>query len=205
MAVADVLSDGPATESEDAPGALAETAPKMVFLLVTNDQSQTGAHAAAPTADPLDAPAANGPAPIPALPEAVAETVFEILVAVMWSDGELISSEVERGRAAAEIMNARTKRGGALGAIADGPLPFPGIAFEELDAYARQLAYAAACWIDDASDEPSGRRNAFVAALRMKLDLSDEIVERLRAVATAVGIEFDDPRQAFAALMARVD
>lgn len=199
------MSDGPATESEDAQGVLAGTAPKMVFLLVTNDQSQTGAHAAAPTADPLDAPAANGPAPIPVLPEAVAETVFEILVAVMWSDGELISSEVERGRAAAEIMNARTKRGGALGAIADGPLPFPRIAFEELDGYARQLAYAAACWIDDASDEPSGRRNAFVAALRMKLDLSDEIVERLRAVATAVGIEYDEPRQAFAALMVRVD
>jgi len=174
---------------------------------VTNDQSQTGAHAAAPTADPLDAPAANGPtlAPVPKLPEVVAETVFEILVAVMWSDGELISSEVERGRAAAEVMNARTKRGGALGAIADGPLPFPGIAFEQLDPYARQLAYAAACWIDDASDEPSGRRNAFVSALRMKLDLGDDVVERLRAVATAVGIEHEDPRQAFSALMARVD
>ena len=174
---------------------------------MTNDQSQTGAHAAAPSADPLDAPAANGPtlASVPALPEAVAETVFEILVGVMWSDGELISSEVERGRAAAEMMNARTKRGGALGAIADGPLPFPGIAFEQLDPYARHLAYAAACWIDDASDEPSGRRNAFVRALRMKLDLSDDLVERLRGVATAVGIEHDDPRQAFAALMRRVD
>ncbi len=176
---------------------------------MSSERTTTGVHAAAPI-DPATAPvaevAANGVPPLdrtrtPLLSSEVGEIVFEILVAVMWSDGELASGEVERGRAAADLMRIRPKRGGALGAIADGSLPFPAIAFERLDPYGRRLAYAAACWLDDASDDPSERRKSFIGAVRTKLDLNDELVERLRHLASRVGNDTADVRDAFAALM----
>lgn len=175
---------------------------------MSNENSNTGAHVAASVGnDGTVVPhvAANtSPAAARRLAAETGEIVFEILVAVMWSDGELVTSEVERGRAAADLMCVRPKRGGALGAIADGPLPFPAIAFERLDPYARSLTYAAACWLDDASEAPSERRASFIGAIRMKLDLSDDHVERLRGLATAVGQQFPEPRDAFEALMQRV-
>ena len=158
-----------------------------------------------PMTDPVAGPqaAANGGPPLRALPADVAEVVFEILVCVMWSDGELVSDEVERGRAAAEVMCVRPSRGGALGAIADGPLLFPAVAFEKLDGYSRRLAYGAACWLDDASPDPSERRRSFIAALRTKLDLDDATVHNLRTLASlAAGHE---PRTAFALLMRGIE
>ncbi|MBL4687543.1 MAG: hypothetical protein JKY37_23305 [Nannocystaceae bacterium] len=177
---------------------------------MNTEQPTSGAHPVASSEHPaLAEVAANGGPPTavartPAIVADVGEIVFEILVAVMWSDGELASVEVECGRAAADVMQIRPKRGGSLGAMADGPLPFPAIAFDRVDASGRRLAYAAACWLDDASEETSDRRTSFLAAVRTKLDLNDETVARMRDLASAVRAEFEDARDAFAALMQRV-
>lgn len=132
------------------------------------------------------------------------EVVFEILVAVMWSDGELVRAEVERGRAAAEVMQIRPARGGALGAIADGPILFSAIAFDTLDNASRHLAYAAACWLDEASEDPSARRHGFIGQLRTRLALPDHVAAWLQQLAAEAGERHDDPREAFRYLMERV-
>ena len=179
---------------------------------MNNDRPTTGAHAAATIgtmATPSSSSAANSsPAwdatRVPVLESEIADVVFEVLVSVMWSDGELASGDVERGRAAADLMCVRSKRGGALGAIANGPLPFPTVPFEQLDAYGRRLAYAGACWIDTASEHPSERRTSFIRAVRMKLDLEDSAVSELRAVAEVVHTRYPVPRDGMAALMRNV-
>lgn len=175
----------------------------------TTGAPTSGAHAAASVSEgpPLGLAANGSPAVAmartPAISAESGEIVFEILVAVMWSDGELVSGEVERGRAAVDLMRIRPKRGGALGAIADGPLPFPSIAFDRLDRQARRLAYAAACWLDGANRAPSARRRSFIGAVRIKLDVGPAAAE-LAAIARQVEVAFDDPRDAFAALMRRI-
>ena len=130
----------------------------------------------------------------------MAETVFEIMVALMWSDGALTTPEVERGRAAARVMQVRPRRGGAFGAIAEGALPFPEIDFASLDASHRQLAYAAAAWVDQGSAQPSERRTGFMRALQTRLALADQ-ADALLELVRAVNREHDDPQAAFVALV----
>ena len=79
----------------------------------TTSQAQTAGSASGPHESASEV-AANGRLLVPALDSGAGEVVFEILVAVMWSDGELRASEVERGRAAADVMRVRPSRGGAL-------------------------------------------------------------------------------------------
>jgi hypothetical protein len=130
-----------------------------------------------------------------------ADVIFELLVAVMWSDGELASAEVERGRAAAEIMGVRPRRKGALGAIADGPRPFGEIDIDGLSGLARRLAYAAAEWLADAAPDPSARRHGFVRALQMRLGVDDHEAAALAELGLGLGREIDDPRRSFAQLL----
>lgn len=139
-------------------------------------------------------------AELPSLDAGEGEAIFELLVAVMWSDGELQSSEVERGRAAAEVMGVRSRRGGAFGAIAAGPLPFGDIGFDVLSPRARRLAYAAAEWISDAAD-PSSRRSGFVRAVQLRLGIDDEEGRWLSELALGVSRDADTPKAGFAALL----
>src|SRR5688572_30949630 len=130
------------------------------------------------------------------------EAIFELLVAVMWSDGELATEEVERGRAAAEVMQVRSSRGGALGAIADGPLPFGQIGIDALSARARRLAYAAAEWLADAVPDPTQRRAGFVRALHIRLGVDADEARALAELALELGrSEPQRPRMAFRSLM----
>lgn len=128
------------------------------------------------------------------------ETIFEVMVATMWSDGELTTPEVERGRAAARCMKINPRRRGAFGAIAEGALPFTDVDFEALDPSHRRLAHAAAAWIDDANDAPSERRSGFLRALQTRLELADE-ADDLRALVRAVDREHPEPESAFTAMM----
>jgi hypothetical protein len=130
----------------------------------------------------------------------MAETIFEIMVALMWSDGALTTPEVERGRAAARVMRVRPRRGGAFGAIAAGALPFPEIDFDALDPSHRQLAYASAAWVDQGSAQPSKRRSGFMRALHARLELGDQ-TDALEELAAKVSDEHDDPEAAFVALV----
>jgi hypothetical protein len=150
-------------------------------------------------------------APLPGLeagPGAIlpseAEAIFELVVAVMWSDGELAKAEVERGRAAAEVMSVRSRRGGAFGAIAAGPLPFGEIDFDGLSLRARRLAFAAAEWLADAAPDPSERRSGFVRALQIRLGIDDDDARWLGEVAIGLGREHADAREGFGALMRAV-
>jgi hypothetical protein len=133
----------------------------------------------------------------------MAETIFEIMVALMWSDGALTTPEVERGRAAARVMRVRPRRGGAFGAIAEGALPFPEIDFGGLDASHRQLAYAAAAWVDQGSAQPSERRTGFMRALQTRLELADQ-APALEQLAATVSRDHEDPEAAFVALVLAV-
>jgi hypothetical protein len=128
------------------------------------------------------------------------EAIFELLVAVMWSDGELQSTEVERGRAAAEVMHVRSRRGGAFGAIAAGPLPFGDIGFDALSPRARRLAYAAAEWISDAAD-PSPRRSGFVRAVQLRLGIDDDEARWLAELALGLSRDGESSKAGFGALM----
>ena len=128
------------------------------------------------------------------------EAIFELLVTVMWSDGELATAEVERGRAAAEVMNVRPRRGGAFTAMADGPLPFGEIDIDSLSGPQRRLAFAAAEWVADAAPEPSERRSGLLRALQMRLLVDDEDARDLGELALSLARECEDPRQAFAVL-----
>lgn len=100
--------------------------------------------------------------------------IFEILVATMWSVGELVASEVERSRAAAVGLGVQAFRGGsAFGTIAAGALQFTEIQFEVLTPREGRLAYAAAEWVSAAS-VPSERRVGFLRGLKLRLRLSEE-------------------------------
>lgn len=131
------------------------------------------------------------------------EAIFELLVAVMWSDGELQASEVERGRSAAEAMYVRSRRGGAFGAIAAGPLPFGDIGFDVLSPRARRLAYAAAAWISDAAD-PSPRRSGFVRAVQLRLGIGDEEARWLSELALGISREAESSKAGFVELIQSV-
>jgi hypothetical protein len=141
--------------------------------------------------------------PDPALQPGEGEAIFELLVAVMWSDGELQASEVERGRAAAEAMYVRSRRGGAFGAIASGPLPFGDIGFEVLSPSARRLAYAAAEWISDAAD-PSPRRSGFVRAVQLRLGIDDEEAGWLSELALGISGDAESSKAGFVELIQAV-
>ena len=133
-----------------------------------------------------------------------AEVVFELMVATMWSVGELIAAEVERSRAAVAAMGLHPSRGGsAFGTIAAGALPFEAIAFDRLSPAQQRLAYAAAEWIA-ATSMPSERRNQFLRGLRLRLRLTDMAVAELAELARAVDAASDTPRDAFARLIAAI-
>lgn len=182
-----------------------------------NDQSVTGAHTAErtgplpavpradvaggwPQADVVAERTRESSRGIRGLDPVMAETIFEVMVALMWSDGALTTPEVERGRAAARVMRVRPRRGGAFGAIAEGALPFPEIDFANLDLSHRQLAYAAAAWVDQGSGQPSDRRTGFIRALQARLGLADQ-ADALRELASTVSREHDEPEGAFVALV----
>jgi hypothetical protein len=131
---------------------------------------------------------------------AASAAIFEILVAAMWSNGELTAAEVERGRAAAVEMALSPRGRGAFGAIADGPLPFPNLGFEHLDQVGVRLAYAAARWIVTSDGPPSERHLGFIRALRTRLRLTTQEAARLDDLAATVAQQHPDPRASFAAL-----
>jgi hypothetical protein len=132
-----------------------------------------------------------------------AQVVFEVIVATMWSVGELVAGEVERSRAAVASMGMHPRReGSAFGAIAAGPLAFNDLEFEQLGPAEGRLAYAAAHWIA-ATSLSSDRRNRFLRALEQRLRLSDEDAARLSALARSVDADSHSPREAFARLMSR--
>lgn len=155
--------------------------------MATNSNVLAAVHlpeAPSPTSEASDPSA--GP-PTLDLSAAVADALFEIVVAVMWSDGELIADEVERGRAAARAMEVVPQRGGsAYGAIAEGALPFGDIGFDLLEESHRQLALVAAEWVAACNDEPSQRRAAFIRGLQLRLSISDDQARQLRDLATTV-------------------
>lgn len=137
----------------------------------------------------------------PRLTPRVAQTLFEIAVATMWSDGELTTAEVERGRATARVMRLNPRGAGAFGAIAAGALPFTEIDFDVLDPSLRDVAFATAVWIDEASEDASQRRTGFLRVLATRLDIGDDAVDELREAVRAVDRDNDAPEAAFAALL----
>jgi len=145
--------------------------------------------------------ARDGAEHAPVLDTAAANAIFELLVAVMWSDGELAATEVARGRAAVEVMGLRPARGGAFTAMADGALPFGEIDIDGLTGPQRRLAFAAAEWLADAAPSPSDRSNGFVRALQMRLGIDDDDARILGEIALGLGRECEDPRHAFGILM----
>jgi hypothetical protein len=152
------------------------------------------------SADVVDSHTREGHRGIRDLDADMAETIFEVMVALMWSDGALTTPEVERGRAAARVMRVKARRGGAFGAIAEGALPFPEIDFGRLDPSHRQLAYASAAWVDLGSAQPSARRTGFMRALQARLELADQS-DALEQLAATVSREHQDPEAAFVALV----
>lgn len=126
--------------------------------------------------------------------------IFEILVATMWSDGELVKAEVERGRVVAELLALRPRGSGAFAAIADGPLPFSELDFDVLSPDDIRLAYATAEWLAAVNDEPSERRTGFLRALAIRMRLAAEDVEELRSSVAAIAKRPDD-RDAFVELV----
>jgi hypothetical protein len=128
-----------------------------------------------------------------------------VIVATMWTVGELIASEVERSRAAVVTMRLLPRRGGSVfGAIAAGALPFTDLEFERLTPVEGRLAYAAAQWVAAAS-VPSERRTQFLRGLKLRLRLSDRDAAQLSELARSVDAGSESPREAFAHLVARVD
>lgn len=139
------------------------------------------------------------------LPHDAACALFEILIAVMWSDGELLESEVVRGRAAADVLGLRPRGGGAFAAIASGPLPFPELGFEHLQPEQAAAVYAAAEWISVANDLPSKRRSRFLQALQTRMRIDPAQAARLRDLALTIDHDLDDPHHAFASLVDALD
>ena len=139
--------------------------------------------------------------PPPGLRSPVAgPVIFEILVATMWSVGELVADEVERTRAVAIAMELRELRGGsAFGTIAAGALVFPEIDFELLDPREARLAYAAAEWIS-ATSVPSERRDGFLRALRLRLRLEEDEAAILQDLARSVDAIADSVQAAYGLL-----
>lgn len=139
------------------------------------------------------------------VPRASAEALFEIIIAVMWSDGELVETEVIRGRAAADVLQIRPRGGGAFAAIAAGPLPFPELGFEHLDEAQTAAAYAAAEWISLSNETPSPRRTRFLQALQTRMRIDDAQAGALRDLAQTIDGSVGDPHQAVAALLTKLD
>jgi hypothetical protein len=130
--------------------------------------------------------------------------IFEILVAAMWSDGELVKEEVERGRAAAEQLRVRPRGGGAFAAIAEGALPFSELDFAQLNPGECRLAYAAAEWVAGVNEEPSTRRSGFLRALATRMRVHDAEVQRLREVVATVEATHESDSVAFLDLLAHL-
>ncbi len=134
------------------------------------------------------------------LERGAAEVIFELVVATMWSDGELTTPEVERGRAAAVALGIRPRGGGAFAAIAQGALPFSELAFDRLGPTERHVAYAACVWLDAANERHSRRRAGFLRALETRLEIPEAQAAHLRELATTIGHE-PDHRHGFTALV----
>lgn len=175
-----------------------------------NDQSVTEAQpkdttGPLPAVDPRHAPAARSASDDRSrssrLSPRAAHTVFEIAVATMWSDGELTTAEVERGRATARVMRLNPRGAGAFGAIAAGALPFTEIDFDALDPSLRDVAFATALWIAEAGGDASERRTGFLRVLAARLEIADEAVDELREAMRAVDRDNDAPEATFAALL----
>ena len=154
--------------------------------------------------DPSILASADAIASVGEVPPRVAssEVVFEVMVATMWSVGELIAAEVERSRAAVTAMGLHPRRGGsAFGAIAAGALPFSEIEFDRLTRSEARLAYAAAEWLA-ATSLPADRRSQFLRGLRLRLRLTD--TETAQLIALAHEADTAPPREAFAHLLAAI-
>ena len=137
-----------------------------------------------------------------AAPErAVADTIFDILVATMWSDGDLTEEEVTRGRVAARALQISPRTGGAFGAIANGAIAFGDIAFDRIHGTSGRLAYATAEWVAAANTAPSAQRDAFLRALKVRLSISDDDATGLRDLAVTLSTAETAPAQALARLM----
>ena len=129
--------------------------------------------------------------------------VFEVMVATMWSVGELVAAEVERSRIAAATMGVQPKRGGStFGTIAAGALSFTDLEFGRLSSAEERLAYAAAEWIG-ATSTYSDRRAQFLRGLKLRLRISDTDAAQLATLARSVDEEGETRREAFALLVER--
>jgi len=123
-------------------------------------------------ASQLDARGPLGPSRDTLFPTSAAAVFFDIVISTLWSDGPLEPREVQRGRIIANALGVVPPRGGVFGAIADGPLPFPSLAFDVLTAVECRQAYALVLWL--VAEQPMGsRRSSFMHALRRRLALSE--------------------------------
>lgn len=162
-----------------------------------------GSSAFVPTVAPAALHPTDTPLPVslPELSPGERETVFEVVVATMWSDGELVTAEVERGRAVAEHLGTQPRGGGAFAAIADGALPFDAVQFDTLGSFGRIVAYASAEWVAAANTEPAPRRTRFLEALATRLQLRDEVVGRIRALVATATEQYDGHHPSFVRLL----
>jgi hypothetical protein len=163
-------------------------------------RTATGPLALEITPSPADSSPGLRHEPTCTMPPDVGELVFEVLVATMWSDGTLATSEVERGRAAAHCLGVRPRGGGAFAAIASGPLPFSELQFDRLSPEVARFTFAAARWLDSANAEPSSRRSGFLRALATRTRIADDEVEALRALVSRVEAEDLEEEAAFTRL-----
>lgn len=144
-------------------------------------------------------------APTPTLTPSAAEAVFEIVVAAMWSDGDLSTEEVARGRVVARVFSVKPSRGGsAFAAIAAGALRFDEIAFSALDEREAKLAFAAAQWVTSAESDLQERRQRFLRGLQLRLRVSDDEAAALQDVALTADAAHSEPIKAFTHLAARL-
>lgn len=144
-------------------------------------------------------------APTPAPTPSAAEAVFEIAVAAMWSDGDLSTQEVARGRVVARVLSVKPSRGGsAFAAIAAGALRFDEIAFSALDEADAKLAFATAQWVTSSETDLLERRQRFLRGLQLRLRVSDDEAAALQDVALTADAAHSEARKAFATLVARL-
>ena len=136
------------------------------------------------TAESLFPPAHERSAPRAHL----ANPLFEIAVAAMWSGGELAAQSVERGHALARQLAVVPRRNGSpFGAMAAGPLPFGELEFDGLGAEERRLAYAISMWVGCRGPlPPSTRRTSFCRGVQLRLRIDDREASMLRDVVDAV-------------------
>lgn len=122
--------------------------------------------------------------PLDAVPHNIGEALFELAVSVIWSDGPLERNEVARTRALATALDVVPPRGGVLGAIADGAIPFAELAFEQLDNLYSCRAFAIALWLSPSPVSP--RREAFLAAIQTRMGVSQSLVQRLQTIVRTI-------------------